>query len=127
MILPSVHGGRLIMDERRRKKRTDLDAHLTIKKLDGSNIEEHGIDVVDISISGIGFKCADELELGSVYEGTLTIWTKEKIKVFLDIVRRDGKENGFHYGADFVGLPDLYKRKIGIYQVVEEETHKQSE
>lgn len=115
------------MDERRRRKRTDLDAHLTIKKLDGSNIEEHGIDVVDISISGIGFKCADELEIGSVYEGTLTIWTKEKIKVFLDIVRRAQKENGFNYGADFVGLPDLYKRKIGIYQVVEEESQKQSE
>ena len=115
------------MDERRRKKRTDLDAHLTIKKLDGSSIEEHGIDVIDMSLSGIGFMCADELELGSVYEGTLTIWTKEKIKVFLDIVRRDEKENGFNYGADFVGLPDLYKRKIGIYQVVEEESQKQGE
>ena len=115
------------MDERRRRKRTDLDAHLTIKNLDGSNIEEHEIDVVDISISGVGFKCTDELEIGSVYEGTLTIWTKEKIKVFLDIVRRNQKENGFSYGADFVGLPDLYKRKIGIYQVVEEESQKQSE
>ena len=51
------------MDEkdRRRRKRTDLDAHLTIKKLDGSSIEEHGIDVVDVSLSGIGFMCADEL------------------------------------------------------------------
>ena len=117
------------MDEkdRRRRKRTDLDAHLTIKKLDGSSIEEYGIDVVDVSLSGIGFMCADELELGSIYEGTLTIWTKEKIKVFLDIVRRSEKEDGINYGAHFVGLPDLYKRKIGIYQVVEEESQKQSE
>ena len=115
------------MDERRRRKRTDLDAHLTIKKMDGSSIEEHGIDVIDVSLSGIGFMCADELELGSIYEGTLTIWTKEKIKVFLDIVRRSEKEDGINYGAHFVGMPDLYKRKIGIYQVVEEESHKKSE
>jgi len=115
------------MDERRRRKRTDLDAHLTIKKMDGSSIEEHGIDVTDVSISGIGFMCADELELGSIYEGTLTIWTKEKIKVFLDVVRRVDKEDGINYGAHFVGMPDLYKRKIGIYQTVEEENQKQSE
>ena len=114
------------MDERRGKKRTDLDAHLTIKKLDGSSINEHDIDVTDVSISGIGFMCADELELGSIYEGTLTIWTKEKLNVFLDIVRRNEKENGINYGAHFVGMPDLYKRKIGIYQVVEEESQKQS-
>ena len=115
------------MDERRRRKRTDLDAHLTIKGLDGSNIGAHEIDVTDVSLTGIGFMCADELELGTIYEGTLTIWTKEKIKVFLDIVRRQEKENGINYGAHFVGMPDLYKRKIGIYQVVEEENQKKSE
>lgn len=115
------------MDERRRRKRTDLDAHLTIKRLDGSNIGEYEIDVTDVSLSGIGFMCADELEMGSIYEGVLTIWTKEKIKVFLDIVRRYEKEDGINYGAHFVGMPDLYKRKIGIYQVVEEESQKQSE
>jgi len=115
------------MDERRGRKRTDLDAHLTIKKLDGSSIAEHEIAVTDVSISGIGFMCGDELELGSIYEGTLTIWTKEKIKVFLDVVRRVDKEDGINYGAHFVGMPDLYKRKIGIYQTVEEENQKQSE
>ena len=115
------------MDERRRKKRTDLDAQLKIKKADGSKIGEHDIDVTDVSITGIGFMCADELEIGSIYEGTLTIWTKEKIKVFLDIVRRQEKEDGIKYGAHFVGMPDLYKRKIGIYQTVEEESQKKSE
>ena len=115
------------MDERRRRKRTDLDAHLTIKRLDGSNIGEHEIDVTDVSLTGIGFMCTDELEIGSIYEGTLTIWTKEKIKVFLDIVRRQEKEDGINYGAHFIGMPDLYKRKIGIYQMVEEENQKKSE
>ncbi len=112
------------MDERRRKKRTDLDAQLKIKKADGSKIGEFEIDVTDVSITGIGFMCADELEIGSIYEGTLTIWTKEKLKVFLDIVRRNEKDGKINYGAHFVGMPDLYKRKIGIYQTVEENQKK---
>ena len=115
------------MDERRRRQRTDLDAQLKIKKTDGSKIGEFDIDVTDVSITGIGFRCADELEIGSVYEGTLTIWTKEKIKVFLDIVRRDEKEGIIYYGAHFVGMPDLYKRKIGVYQTVENESKKQNQ
>ena len=115
------------MDERRRRERTDLDAQLKIKRTDGSNITEVDIDVTDVSITGIGFVCSEELEIGAVYEGTLTIWTKEKIKVFLDIVRRREIDNKINYGAHFVGMPDLYKRKIGVYQTVESETKKQSE
>lgn len=115
------------MDERRRRKRTDLDAQLKIKRTDGSSIAEVEIDVVDVSLTGIGFMCKDELELGVIYEGTLTIWTKERLKVFLDIVRRREKDGSINYGAHFVGMPDLYKRKIGIYQTVEEETQKKNE
>lgn len=115
------------MDERRRRKRTELDAQLKIKRTDGSSIEEVEIDVVDVSLTGIGFMCKDELELGVIYEGILTIWTKDKIKVFLDIVRRHEKDGEINYGAYFVGMPDLYKRKIAIYQTVEDETKKQSE
>lgn len=115
------------MDERRRRERTDLDAQLVIKRTDGSSIEEVAIDVTDVSITGIGFTCADELEIGVIYEGTLTIWTKEKIKVFLDIVRKREMDGTINYGAHFVGMPDLYKRKIGVYQTVENETKKQGE
>ena len=83
------------MDERRRRKRTDLDAQLKIKRTDGSSIAEVSIDVVDVSLTGIGFMCEDELELGVIYEGTLTIWTKEKIKVFspIDIAGAFGVSN----------------------------------
>lgn len=115
------------MDERRRRERTDLDAQLVIKRTDGSSIEEVAINVTDVSIMGIGFTCADELEIGVIYEGTLTIWTKEKIKVFLDIVRKREMDDTINYGAHFVGMPDLYKRKIGVYQTVESETKRQGE
>ena len=115
------------MDERRKRQRTGLDAQLKIKRADGTKIDEVEIIVTDVSISGIGFICADQLEIGTIYEGTLTIWTKEKIKVFLDVVRRQETEGTINYGAHFVGMPDLYKRKIGVYQTVENETKKQNE
>ena len=114
------------MDERRRRQRTDLDAQLVIKRADGSDIAEIGIEVTDVSITGIGFTCSEELAIGEIYEGTLTIWTKEKLKVFLDIVRKREEDDTNSYGAHFVGMPDLYKRKIGIYQTVEDETKKQN-
>ena len=114
------------MDERRKRQRTDLDAQLKIKRADGSNIAEVEIDVTDVSITGIGFVCNEELAIGEIYEGTLTIWTKEKLKVFLDIVRKGEEEDTNTYGAHFVGMPDLYKRKIGVYQTVEDETKKQN-
>ena len=114
------------MDERRRRQRTDLDAQLKIKRADGTKIDEVEITVTDVSITGIGFTCSEQMEIGEIYEGTLTIWTKEKIKVFLDVVRRHEADGGFNYGAHFVGMPDLYKRKIGVYQTVEDETKKQN-
>ena len=115
------------MDERRSRKRTDLDAQLKIKRTDGTSIKEVEIDVTDVSISGIGFMCKEELEIGVIYEGTLTIWTKEKLNVFLDVVRKKEADGTNNYGAHFAGMPDLYKRKIGIYQTVEDETKKKSE
>ena len=114
------------MDERRRRERTDLDAHLLIKRVDGSDVREVPVDVTDVSISGIGFTSNEELEIGAIYEGTLTIWTKEKLKVFLDVVRRHDGENAINYGAHFVGMPDLYKRKIGVYQTVENVSKEQN-
>lgn len=115
------------MDERRSRKRTDLDAQLKIKRTDGTSIKEVEIDVIDVSITGIGFRCKEELEIGVIYEGTLTIWTKEKLKVFLDVVRKLEVDGTNNYGAHFTGMPDLYKRKIGVYQTVEDETKKKNE
>lgn len=109
-----------MMNERRKRDRTALDARLMIKRLDGSKIQEITIDVVNVSPSGIGFMCSDELEIGAVYEGTLTIWTKERLPVFMDIVRVHEVDGRYNYGALFVGMPELYSRKITVYQTIEE-------
>lgn len=108
------------MNERRKKNRTDLDAVLMVKRLDESDLHEISIEVTNVSPTGIGFMCSEVLEIGAVYEGTLTLWTKEKIPVFMDIVRVMEMDGRYNYGALFVGMPELYSRKISIYQTVEE-------
>lgn len=105
-----------IMDERRRSKRTTLQSHLIIRRLDGGEETEVAIDVVDISKSGIGFVCQEALTIGAVYESYLTIWTKEVLHAFLQIVRIELKEDTFSYGAVFIGMPEVDASRIEVYQ-----------
>ncbi|MBQ9991717.1 MAG: PilZ domain-containing protein [Lachnospiraceae bacterium] len=109
------------MDERRRKARTDLEAYLNIKTIRGEGEKEVMISVTNVSTSGIGFDCGVQLDKGNVYEGTLTLWTKEVIPIFVEIVRVKEVEEGFYnYGGVFIGMPELIANKIGFYQTVKE-------
>ena len=105
------------MEERRRSKRSALTSKIIIKRLDEKENTEVSIDVQDLSKNGIGFTCAQTLEIGAVYESFLTIWTKEVIHAFLQIVRIEMiSDKEYHYGASFVGMPDLEASRIDIYQ-----------
>ena len=75
------------MDERRKAKRIELDAKLFVKRLDKDEAQELNIDVFDISTSGIGFDCNEALTIGAVYEADLTLWNKDVIHSFIEIVR----------------------------------------
>lgn len=115
------------MDERRRRARTDLEAYLNIKNIRGEGAKEVMISVTNVSTSGIGFDCEVQLEKGTVYEGSLTLWTKEVIPIFVEIVRAKEVEEGYYnYGAVFIGMPDLIANKISFYQTVEEHTKPKS-
>lgn len=106
------------MEDRRRSKRLQLDSKLIIKSVD--NAEEVGIDILDVSKSGIGFKAEKLLSIGELYEAFLTIWTKEVIHTFLKIVRIELLESGYAYGAVFIGMPELDASRIEVYQAVSE-------
>lgn len=108
------------MEERRRKARTDLQAYLNIKNICGNGASEVMIFVTNISTSGIGFISEEKLEMGTVYGGSLTLWTKEIIPIFVEIVRIHELEVGYNYGAIFIGMPDFYASKISLYQMMEE-------
>lgn len=112
------------MDERRKSKRTKLVSRLIVKRLDEAENGEVEIDIVDVSKDGVGFTADRPLKIGAVYEGFLTIWTKEVIHAFLQIVRIELlKENFYGYGARFVGMPEMEANRIEVYQTVEEQIH----
>ncbi len=106
------------MDERRKSVRTNMESKLIIKRLDNNTGDEIAIDIVDVSKDGIGFECAEPLRIGEVYESYLTIWTKEVIHAFLQIVRIELKNEGYAYGAVFIGMPEMDSARIETYQTV---------
>lgn len=106
------------MVERRRSKRMDLNSKLLVKRLSSGEPEEVSIDVQNVSKTGIGFTCDELLDIGAVYEAFLTIWTKEVIHAFIEIVRIEIQADGFDYGGLFIGMPEIDLQRIDVYNVV---------
>jgi len=108
------------MFEKRRAERTELTSKIIIKKLGGTDegVSEVSIEVTDVSKTGVGFVCTEKLEIGAVYESYLTIWTKEIIHCFMEIVRIEKTGDIFTYGAIFIGMPDMEQKRIEVYQTI---------
>ena len=106
------------MEERRRSKRTDLKSKLLVKRLDSSEHEEVGVDVKNVSKTGIGFYCDEILDIGAVYEAYLTIWTKEVIHAFIEIVRIEKVVDTYDYGGLFIGMPEFDLQRIDVFNVI---------
>ena len=109
------------MQERRKSKRTELHSVIMMKRLDNQDEQEIQIEINDISKTGVGFVCDEPLAIGNVYESYLTIWTKEVLHAFLRIVRIEMIDGNFHYGAIFIGMPEMDAARIEVYQTVNEE------
>lgn len=110
------------MVEKRKSKRTELLSKIVIKRLDGSKVEEAIIDVTDVSKTGVGFTSKMALNIGAVYESYLTIWTKEVLHAFVEIVRIEKINDGFAYGGIFIGMPEMDSTRIETYQTVQDQT-----
>lgn len=109
------------MEERRKSKRMELSSTIVIKKLNGDDEKkEVGIEVVDVSKTGVGFICSEPLFIGEIYEAYLQIWTKEVLHAFLEIIRIEKIGGGYSYGATFVGMPEMDASRISIYGTVQD-------
>ncbi len=108
------------MNERRRNKRTNMPSKIVMKRLDGNTGKEVTINILDVSKSGIGFECAEVLQIGEVYEAHLTLWTHEVLHALLQIVRIELRTGGYDYGAIFVGMGETDLARIETYQTVSE-------
>ncbi len=106
------------MNERRKTQRSELSSRLIIKQINGDGTDEVAIQVEDVSKTGIGFTSIEALTIGAVYEGYLTIWTKEVLHAFIEIVRIEKKGDVFEYGAIFIGMPEMEAARIEVYQTV---------
>ncbi len=111
-------------EEKRRSRRIDLESNLIIKRIDNGMEDYIKISTHDLSKNGCGFICREDLELDTVYESHITIWTKEVIHVLLKIVRKAELENGFLYGAVFMGLSEADAFRIEVYDLMDRENHK---
>ncbi|MBR0163465.1 MAG: PilZ domain-containing protein [Lachnospiraceae bacterium] len=112
-------------EERRKSKRLELTSKLIIRPLGASkdNPESVTITVVDCSRHGLGFSSDRHLTIGDNYEAYLTIWTKEVLHVFLQIVRGEKKADDlFSYGSVFIGMPEAERQRISVYETVQDFT-----
>ncbi len=110
------------MEERRKEKRLDLEGELIMKSLTEENggSETVKINILNCSKSGMGFLSEAQLIMGDNYEANLTIWTKEVLHVFIKIVRGTMLEDGYEYGAIFIGMPEYDLQRISVYETVQD-------
>ena len=110
------------MEEKRKDKRLDLEGELVIKRLDNNETSSSRakINIKDVSKSGIGFTCQEPLSIGAVYDCYLTIWTKETIHCFIEIVRSFKSGADINYGGVFIGMPEMDSKRIEIYTTFQE-------
>lgn len=109
------------MEEKRSSRRLDLDVTVELERIDDTDgvttLKLVHVNITDLSKSGIGFIAKPKLEINSYYNTKLQIWTKEEIQAIIEIVRCEPVENGFAYGAKFIGMIEADLLKIDIYQL----------
>lgn len=109
------------MEERRKNKRTEIQSKLVIKSLNNESVSEVSIEITDVSRTGIGFFCKELLEIGTVYESNIMIWTKEVLNVCVEVIRMEKSEDGYSYGGIFIGMSETDASRISVYQTIREQ------
>ncbi len=107
--------------ERRKYPRLPIELKLdinTIYKQDYDiikDLDKH-IDVIDISMSGIGFVSGSDLPLNYYFDATFLLNDGEFFIAVVKIIRKFKLENdNYNYGAEFVGLAPFLAEKIKKY------------
>lgn len=68
-----------------------------------------------------GWKTGEEAAGANSIPSCLTIWTKEILHAFVEIVRIEKLDGTFGYGSIFVGMPEMDSSRIEVYQMFEQE------
>ena len=108
-------------DNQRLYTRTDLKEDVKLSLVgegDGMFSEPFDVEILNMSVDGVGFRCREQLLIGEVLIGNIEIWTKEKLDVMMKIIRCTEEGGGYYgYGCTFVGLESREATRIQIYQM----------
>ncbi|KAB3536343.1 PilZ domain-containing protein [Alkaliphilus pronyensis] len=109
------------MLEKRRSERLPLKLELKITSLfkqDNVIIKDinEGIEVVDISRRGIGFKCNQMLPLNYYFDAKIHLTKDKFFYCVIKIIRTKSIENGYFVGCEFVGLADILSKSVDEYR-----------
>ncbi|MBQ9631618.1 MAG: PilZ domain-containing protein [Lachnospiraceae bacterium] len=109
------------MNEQRLYPRTELNEHVQLSLIghgDGEFSEPFDVELLNMSTDGIGFRCDKQMLIGDVLTGKITIWTKDKLDVFMKIIRCSEESDGsYGYGCIFVGMEGSEQLRVEIYQL----------
>ena len=109
------------MEERRKHKRLPIDLELEISKLfrQGYQVIDNlneGIEVVNISKTGIGFISKAELPLDYYFNSKIQFTESEYFYCVIKIIRKEKHGDDNFYGCEFVGLAEFLAKKVDNYE-----------
>ena len=99
--------------DKRSVRRLPIKLHLTISNLfcqDNvqASIKEADIEVFDVSTKGLGFHSKSVLPLNFYFNAKIELGEPDNlIYTVVKIIRIQKCDDGFTYGCEFVGLPDI--------------------
>lgn len=104
-------------EDKRRFPRKAMNLKIIVDELYKQNNEviediKEEIEVTNISKTGIGFKCKNELPIGFYFNARITIDDENKFYGVLRIIRKRELEDTNEYGCVFVGLADILSKCI---------------
>lgn len=110
------------MYDRRKSKRLPIKLNLTITSLfKQDNLKISGlnedIEVINISKSGIGFKCKQELPTDYYFDANIELTGGKHFFCVLRIVRIEKQEEDYYVGCEFVGLADILTKSVDDYEL----------
>jgi hypothetical protein len=120
------------MEERRKHRRLPIKLEIDIDKLfkqDNEIIHDinESIEVINISRTGLGFLCKDNLPLDYYFNAKIEF---DKFRYFycvLKIIRKEVLEDTHLFGCEFVGLAEFLSHKVDEYEMLLDEKNSSQE
>jgi hypothetical protein len=100
------------MDERRKQKRLPITMRLEILNLYKQDHElisdiHAPIEVVNISLTGIGFRSKSILPVGYYFNTSFNLGTEDTLHSVIRIIRSQPDDGTTYYGCEFVGVASV--------------------